>query len=113
MSRSYVHTAILADDSVAVFNEITQRMISLNRTAAYLWFRHTEITDTELAGELAERTGMPLVDAKRSVDEHIAIWKGAGFIASDSTNDAAAFAPLVAGPPELPPFPQPARFAER
>ncbi|HEV2551848.1 MAG TPA: PqqD family peptide modification chaperone [Stellaceae bacterium] len=95
MGRSGIQTAILGDDSVAVFNERTQRMLSLNRTAAYLWFRHGEVDHGELAADLAARTGMDLADAKRTIDEHIATWKAAGFIPSDDANDVAALADLA------------------
>ena len=98
MSASCIRTAILADDSVAVFNESIQRMISLNRTAAYLWFRHAEVDHGVLAEDLAARTGMLLADAKRTVDEHIATWKAAGFIASDDPSHLAAVADLAARP---------------
>jgi hypothetical protein len=95
MSGSRIQTAILADDSVAVFNESTQRMLSLNRTAAYLWFRHAEVDHAELARDLAARVGMDLADAKRTIDDHIATWKAAGFIASDQANDVATLTDLA------------------
>src|SRR5689334_9161068 len=94
-SRSRVQTAILGDDSVVVFNERTQRMLSLNRTAAYLWFRHAEVNHAELAADLAARTGMDLAGAERAIDEYIATWRAAGFIPSDDDSD------VVAAPPDL------------
>ena len=94
MSRSHHRTTILADDSVVVFDEITQRMISLNRTAGYLWFRyHQMVGAAELARELAERCGMPSADAERTVDECIEHWRNAGFLETQGTikqHDAAA-----------------------
>jgi len=94
MSRSHHRTTILSDDSVVVFDEITQRMISLNRTAGYLWFRyHQMVGAAEVARELAERCGMPSADAERTVDEYIELWRGAGFLETQGTikeHDAAA-----------------------
>jgi Coenzyme PQQ synthesis protein D (PqqD) len=82
LSGPHLRTAILADDSVAVFNEITQHMVSMNRTAAYLWFRHEDGIDrAQLAHELAARSGVPLSHAQQSVDEHIAKWEAAGLVA--------------------------------
>jgi coenzyme PQQ synthesis protein D (PqqD) len=86
---SRIQTAILADDSVALFNERTQRMLSLNRTAAYLWFRHKEVDHADLAADLAARTGMNLTDAQRTIDEHFTTWKAAGFIPSDDAINSA------------------------
>jgi coenzyme PQQ synthesis protein D (PqqD) len=94
-SKSRVQSAILADDSVAVFNERTQRMLSLNRTAAYLWFRHRESDLAELAADLAARTGMDLADSRRTIDEHITTWKAAGFIEADAGSDELGFSDRV------------------
>jgi hypothetical protein len=103
LSRSHLRTAIFADDSVAVFNEITQRMISMNRTAAYLWFRREEGVDgAQLAHELTARSGMSLPQAQRSVNEHIAMWEAAGLLAPDCAigpKDAAPFGDVAATPP--------------
>jgi coenzyme PQQ synthesis protein D (PqqD) len=90
-----IQTAILADDSVALFNERTQRMLSLNRTAAYLWFRHKEVDRGELASDLAARAGIGLSDAERTIDEHIATWKATGFISSGEETDDAVLAEVA------------------
>lgn len=104
LSRSQLRTAILADDSVAVFNEITQRMVSMNRTAAYLWFRHEEgIDSTQLAYELTARSVMPLSHAQRTVDEQIGLWEAAGLLAPDRSTGPKGAAPIgdvTARPPE-------------
>jgi hypothetical protein len=108
LSRSHLRTAIFADDSVAVFNEITQRMISMNRTAAYLWFRREEgIDDAQLVHELTARSGMSLPQAQRSVDEHIAMWEAAGLLAPDRAIGPRGAVPsgdVTARPPEPPPM---------